>query len=78
MFWKAVTYEIDDGDPESGPGKSYEEVWAVCRAASAAEARILLSIFLSRQKTSSLDKEIVEAAQEEYEEFLGYLADTYQ
>ena len=67
MFYKAVTYEIDDGDIENGPGKSYEAIWSVCRANSIGEARIILT---KLRGTSLKGCDIVEASEDEYDEYL--------
>ena len=73
MFYKAVTWEIDDGDAENGPGKSYEEIWAVCRASDKIEARVLLKTFMLFTSGRLIDIEIEKATEDEYLEYLHEL-----
>ena len=73
MFWKLVTWEVDNGDAENGPGQSYEEVWAVCRASTEYEAKIILYTFLKAFGYRWPENcEIKEADQIDYEEYLEY------
>lgn len=73
MFYKAITWEIDDGDAENGPGKSYEEIWAVCRASNKIEARILLKTFMLFMGCRLINIEIETATEDEYLDYLHEL-----
>ena len=74
MFWKLVSYSIDDGDVENGPGSSFEESWAVCRAKDPEEANIILTAFIYATEISPDDEcDIVKATEDEYIEYLEFL-----
>ena len=74
MFWKLVSYDIDDGDAENGPGNSFEESWAVCRANDAKEANIILTAFIYATEISpNAECDIIEATEDEYIEYLEFL-----
>ena len=73
MYYKLITWEIDNGDAENGPGQSYEAIWSVCRAENKLEAKIILYAFLkSLGRKIPENYEIIEAEQPEYEQYLEY------
>lgn len=79
MFWKLISYDIDDGDVENGPGKSYEVSWAVCRAKDLKEADTILTAFIKATGISTSGEcEIVEATVDEYEEYFEFLRETVE
>ena len=74
MFWKLISYDIDDGDGENGPGNSYEVSWAVCRAKDPEEANTILTAFIKATRISTSGEcDIVKATEDEYIEYLEFL-----
>lgn len=73
MFYKIIYHEVDEGDIENGPGVPREVCLCVCRAVSKQEASIILKLLLEAQNlTWTSDMKIVEATEEEYEDFLYF------
>ena len=76
MFWKLITCDVDDGDRENGPGKSYEIDWVVCRAKNEGEAEKLLLVFIKYLNLPiPKNYSITRTTEEEYYEFLDYRLD---